>query len=239
MAHARERIIVRCATHTPRFETPMQRLLSILRRSAGRLTDLVLLWLVVRRVVASLRGRKAVDGRPSRAERNVLPSLLDRHPGVTAAPRRPIGLRSVPLDRIVGTVRHPSQNTRDFLPLPKLRGPNWRGRWQRITRAMDRLETLPPVDLVQVGDDYYIVDGHNRVAAARQAGGIEVDADVTQLVIPGVTQPGQARFDAASLIGTDEIRQAARGRQSRAVQKRDPIEDISRRELADDRGDHR
>ncbi len=86
---------------------------------------------------------------------------------------------------------------------------------------MDRLETLPAVDLVQVGDDYYVVDGHNRVAAARKAGGIEVDADVTQLLIPGVTQPGQARFDAASLIGTDEIRQAARGRQARAVPKRD------------------
>jgi hypothetical protein len=214
-------------------------LLSLLRRSVGRLTDLVLLWLVVGRVRDVLNRRKGAGSRPSRTERNLLPSLLDRYPGATAAPRRPVGLRSVPLDRIVGTVRHPSQTTADFLPLRKLRGPNWRGRWQRITRAMDRLETLPPVDLVQVGDDYYIVDGHNRVAAARQAGGVEVDADVTQLLIPGVTQPGQARFDASSLIGTDEIRQAARGRQARAVPKRDPIEDVPRRDLVDDRGDHR
>jgi len=217
----------------------MQRLFQFLRRSAGRLTDLVLVWLVFGRVRDAVRRRKSAAGRRSRAERGVLPSLLDRYPGVTAAPRRPVGLRSVPLDRIVGTLRHPSQNTADFLPLPKLRGTNWRGRWQRITRAMDRLETLPPVDLVQVGDDYYVVDGHNRVAAATQAGGVEVDADVTQLLIPGVTQPGQARFDAASLIGTDEIRQAARGRQARAVPRRDPIEDVSRRELADDPGDHR
>lgn len=217
----------------------MQRLFQFLRRSAGRLADLVLLWLVFGRVRDAVRRRRTAGGWSSRAERDVLPSLLDRYPAVTAAPRRPVGLRSVPLDRIVGTMRHPSQNTADFLPLAKLRGPNWRGRWQRITRAMDRLETLPPVDLVQVGDDYYVVDGHNRVAAARQAGGIEVDADVTQLLIPGVTQPGQARFDAASLIGTDEIRQAARGRQARAVQKRDPIEEVSRRELADDPGDHR
>ena len=217
----------------------MQRTFHFLRRSAGRLTDLVLLWLVVGRVRDALRRRQATGGRPSRADRDMLPSLLDRYPGATAAPRRPVGLRSVPLDRIVGTMRHPSQTTADFLPLAKLRGANWRGRWQRITRAMDRLETLPPVDLVQVGDDYYIVDGHNRVAAARQVGGVEVDADVTQLLIPGVTQPGQARFDAASLIGTDEIRQAARGRQARAVQKRDAIENVPRRELADDPGDHR
>lgn len=217
----------------------MQRPFHFLRRSAGRLADLLLLVLLFDRVREAVRRRRAGGGGKQRAERDVLPSLLDRYPAATAAPRRPIGLRSVPLDRIVGTMRRPSQNTADFLPLPRLRGANWRGRWQRITRAMDRLETLPPVDLVQVGEDYYVVDGHNRVAAALLAGGIEIDADVTQLLIPGVTQPGQARFDASSLIGTDEIRQAAAGRQARAVQKRDAIEGVSRRELADDSGEHR
>lgn len=218
----------------------MPRLFHFLRRFGGRLTDLFLLFFVVRRARDVLRRRKTSDDRPRRAERDVLPSLLDRYPGATAAPRRPIGLRSVPLDRVVGTMRRPSQNTADFLPLPRLRGANWLGRWQRITRAMDRLETLPPVDLVQVGDDYYVVDGHNRVAAARRAGGLEVDADVTQLLIRGVTQPGQARFDASSLIGTDEIRQAARGgRKGRAIPTRDAIEDIPRRELENDAGEHR
>ena len=217
----------------------MQRFFRFLRRSAGRLTDLLLLVLLFGRVRGALRRRKTGAGRQRRTERDVLPSLLDRYPGATAAPRRPVGLRSVPLDRIVGTMRHPSQNTADFLPLPRLRGANWRGRWQRITQALDRLETLPPIDLVQVGDEYYVVDGHNRVAAALQAGGVEIDADVTQLLIPGVTQPGQARFDASSLIGTDEIRQAARGRKGRTIPKRDAIEDLPRRELEDDTGEHR
>ena len=217
----------------------MQRFFRFLRRSAGRLTDLLLLVLLFGRVRGALRRRKTGAGRQRRTERDVLPSLLDRYPGATAAPRRPVGLRSVPLDRIVGTMRHPSQNTADFLPLPRLRGANWRGRWQRITQALDRLETLPPIDLVQVGDEYYVVDGHNRVAAALQAGGVEIDADVTQLLIPGVTQPGQARFDASSLIGTDEIRQAARGRKGRTIPTRDAIEDLPRRELEDDTGEHR
>lgn len=217
----------------------MRRLLNLIRRSAGRLADLVVLMLLAGRVREALQRRASAASRQRRAEREVLPSLLDLFPTATAAPRRPIGLRSVPLDRIVGTVRHPSQNTADFLPLRRLRGANWLGRWQRITRAIDRLETLPPVELVQVGDDYYVVDGHNRVAAALQAGGLELDADVTQLLIPGVTQPGQATFDASSLIGTDEVRQAAQGRQSRTVQRRHAIEDVSRRELADDPDEQR
>ena len=170
MAHAREGIIVRCATRTASIRNPHATRLQLCP-TVGRPPDRPRPpGAPARGRAAAWRRRRADAGGRRRAERDVLPSLLDRYPGATAAPRRPIGLRSVPLDRIVGTMRHPSQNTADFLPLPKLRGANWRGRWQRITRAIDRLETLPPVDLVQVGDDYYVVDGHNRVAAARQGG---------------------------------------------------------------------
>ena len=120
--------------------------------------------------------------------------------------------------------------------MPDLRGKNWEARWQRINRAMDRLETLPAVELVQVGDDYYVADGHNRVAAARQAGAVEIDADVTQLVLPGVTHPGQATLDASSLAGASQVRQAAAGRQSRTVEQRDALDEVSRHDLlrADD-----
>jgi hypothetical protein len=203
----------------------------------------MLAWLLARAsvtlVLAALAGR-AWDAWKRRgrrvAARELLPSLYDVHPGASTAPRRRIGLRAVPIDRIVGTLRNPSQNTADFRPLPRLRGRNWEARWQRITRAMDRLETLPAIELVQVGDDYYVADGHNRVAAARRVGAVEIDADVTQLVLPGVTSPGQATLDASSLVGTTQVRQAAAGRQSRTVEQRDAVDEVSRHDLlrADD-----
>ena len=176
------------------------------------------------------RGRAGAARR--RAETELLPSLYDLHPAATTAPRRTLGLKTVPIDRIVGTLRHPSQNTADFRPLPRLRGRNWSARWQRINRAMDRLETLPPVELVQVGDDYYVADGHNRVAAARQAGAVDVDADVTQLVLPGVTQPGQATLDRQQprRRGGAAPGRAA-GRHSRTVEHRDASDEVSRRDL--------
>jgi hypothetical protein len=206
-------------------------LLAALRGFAGRLLQVALLVAVVGRVRGALRKRREEAAELRRSERQVLPSIYDRYPGVGAAPRRRVGLRSVPLDRIVGTMRHPSQNTADFLPLPNLRGANWKSRWQRITRATERMERLPPVELVQAGDDYFVVDGHNRIAAASRAGALEIDADVTQLLLPGITRPGQATLDASSLIGADEVRQAAQGRLSRTVEQRSAAEDLSRREL--------
>ncbi len=183
-------------------------------------------------VIARLRRwrQHAMGGRAA----SRLPSLYDRYPGIATAPRRAVGVRSVPLDRIVGTMRHPSQNTADFLPLPRLRGANWRARWQRINRAMDLLTTLPPLELVQVGDDYYVVDGHNRVAAARRVDAVEIDADVTQLLLPGVTRPRQAMVDASRLAGTQEVRQAASGRYSRTVEQRTAADGVSRQDLLRD-----
>jgi hypothetical protein len=164
-----------------------------------------------------------------------LPSLYDRHPRAGAAARRRRGLQVVALESIVGTVRHPSQNTTDFLPLPYLRGRNWSARWERIRDGTRKLSVLPAIDLVKVGDDYYVADGHNRVAAAKEVGAVTIDADVTELVLPGTTpseSPGQR--DASSLlIGADEVRQAASGRQSRTTEHRSNIDELSREELAD------
>jgi len=165
----------------------------------------------------------------------VLPSLYDRHPAAATALRRPRGLLIVPLDQIVGTTRHPSQNTADFLPLPGLRGRNWQGRWQRIRHAIDDLSVLPAVELVQVGDDYYVSDGHNRVAAAREAGAVAVDADVTELVLPGVERAADAETehsDAAQLLlGADELQAAAAGRQSRTAEHRPLVDELRREQL--------
>jgi hypothetical protein len=213
----------------------MQVLVSILRRLRRFLTSRLPLLLVAGGVLARAwrawqRGRAGGRGRGD--QRAVLPSIQDRYPQAGSAPRRRVGLRSVALDQIVGTMRHPSQNTADFLPLPRLRGENWRARWQRITRAMDHLVSLPPVDLVQVGDEYYVTDGHNRVAAALEAGGVEIDADVTQLVLPGITQPGQAKLDRSSLIGAEEMRRAGQGRHSRTVSPRPVEELVTRQDLA-------
>jgi hypothetical protein len=161
--------------------------------------------------------------------------LYDRHPDAAAATRRALGLQEVPLDRIVGTVRHPTQNTSDFLPLPVLRGRNWEARWQRLLKAVDALQTLPPVELMKVGDEYYVVDGHNRVAAAQRAGQVAIDADVTELLLLGAdAAPGQHQHEPDAhtlLLGADEVREAVVGRQSRTAERRSRVDSLRREEL--------
>jgi hypothetical protein len=168
--------------------------------------------------------------------RDPLPSLYDAYPRASQATRHPRGVRVVALDDVVGTVRHPTQNTADFLPLPQLRGRNWMARWHRIQDATRRLAVLPPVDLLKVGDAYYVLDGHNRVAAARQAGAVAIDADVVELQLPGVaTSHDQRRGETStSMMGSQEVREAASGRQSRTVERRSTTDSLRREELLED-----
>jgi hypothetical protein len=112
-----------------------------------------------------------------------LPSLYDVHPDARNASPRELGMRFVRIEDVVGTaVSGIAQRGSDFLPLRPFRGANWEGRWQRINGAVERLESLPPVDLVKFAGEYWVLDGHNRVAATLYANGAGVDAVVTELV---------------------------------------------------------
>ena len=144
--------------------------------------------------------------------REPLPSLFDRYPDALSGSRHPRGVRVIPIERIVGTARHPSQTSPDFLPLPQLRGANWQSRWQRIQAATEQLAILPPIEVLQVGDEYWVVDGHNRIAAALRNGAAAMDADVTELLLHGAPAASHLGASQTSLLGSEELRQAGEGR---------------------------
>ena len=76
------------------------------------------------------------------------------------------GLQEIPLDSIVGSVGRYREFTRSFLP----RDDTIRERWKRIYAAAQGLRGLPPIEVYQVGDVYFIKDGNHRVSVARQMG---------------------------------------------------------------------
>jgi hypothetical protein len=121
-------------------------------------------------------------------------------------------MRFVPVEDIRGTaVAGAAQRGGDFLPLKPFRGQNWEGRWRRLRDANDKLQPLPPVDLIKYDGDYWVVDGHNRVAVTLYANGVGLDAMVTELVaLDG--QTSELPRNLLSYLGeTGEMRAAAQG----------------------------
>lgn len=89
----------------------------------------------------------------------------------------PLGLQTIPLDSIVGTVDRTRDFDRGFRPTT----PRVRGRWQRIAAAQRRGESFPPISVYRVGDLHFVRDGHHRVSVAKSLGREDIDAYVTQV----------------------------------------------------------
>jgi ParB/Sulfiredoxin domain len=86
------------------------------------------------------------------------------------------GIRSIPIDAIVGTVDRSKDFDRDFLP----RRPELRDRWKRVEQAFPAGD-FPPISVYEVDGRYFLIDGHHRVAIAKQRGMSHIDAEVIRL----------------------------------------------------------
>jgi hypothetical protein len=141
-----------------------------------------------------------------------LPSLLALHPEASALPVRSLGIQQVNVDEIAGTaVAGPDQRGSDFRPPPAFRSSNWQARWRRIRAAVANMESLPPVDLQKYAGRFWVVDGHNRIAAALYEGQVAVDAVVQELVPPGSPPPAERVSLAMEMAEGAAIRTAATG----------------------------
>jgi hypothetical protein len=88
-----------------------------------------------------------------------------------------VGLRTIPLDRVVGTVDSRRDFDRRFRPTSN----RVRERWERLALAQRRGESMPPIDVYKVGDLYFVKDGHHRVSIAIATGQKTIEAYVTEV----------------------------------------------------------
>ena len=102
------------------------------------------------------------------------------------------GVRSVPIERIVGSMDRPRDFDRGFRPRQR----HTAGRWQSVDRAHLEGKFLPPIELYQLGDVYFVKDGNHRVSVAREKGQQFIDAEVVE---------GHVRAPLRPEMTTDEL----------------------------------
>ncbi len=108
---------------------------------------------------------------------NQLLSFDEVKSGLGAVEQVYLGMRTVPVAKIVGSVGRHRDFDRAFLPSKEDLGV----RWKKIDQMMHRAEELPPISLYKIGDAYFVRDGNHRVSVARQRGVEMIDAEVIEL----------------------------------------------------------
>jgi hypothetical protein len=101
------------------------------------------------------------------------------------------GLQDIPIDAIAGSVGRCTDFTRSFLPLQD----SDQARWAKVKMAWNDLDGLPPIEVYQIGQVYFVLDGNHRVSVARQRGLHYLEAYVTELLTPVPLSPGDSPDD--------------------------------------------
>jgi hypothetical protein len=87
------------------------------------------------------------------------------------------GIMNVDINRIRGTQGKANEFDAEFNPTQE----RSRDRWINIAVEKMGGRELPPVELIQIGDIYYVRDGHHRISVSRSMGQSFIDAEITEL----------------------------------------------------------
>jgi hypothetical protein len=101
------------------------------------------------------------------------------------------GMRTVPIEKIVGSEGRYKDFNRKFLP----RHDKLMRRWMRVDMAHYQNVTLPPISLFEIGGVYFVRDGNHRVSVAKAQGAEFIDAEVISLSSEIVLSPSMSLPD--------------------------------------------
>ncbi|WP_372680591.1 Lrp/AsnC ligand binding domain-containing protein [Desulfosarcina sp.] len=88
------------------------------------------------------------------------------------------GICSVPLEQIVGSVGRYHDFDRQF----KIKDHVPPDRLISVKQALREGKSLPPVKLYKIKDEYYVLDGNHRIAAAKEFGRSDIMAKIVEFI---------------------------------------------------------
>ncbi|UCD78326.1 MAG: Lrp/AsnC ligand binding domain-containing protein [Desulfobacterales bacterium] len=118
------------------------------------------------------------NGRRQENESSEVKSFRDQQQKEAAFDHRDRGIRTVPLDRIVGSVGR----YKDFDSRFRFKSTVPSDRLEWIKTAMREGRSLGPVKLFEIKDEFYVLDGNHRIAAAKALGHDEILAHIEEFI---------------------------------------------------------
>jgi hypothetical protein len=113
---------------------------------------------------------------------------------------RSLGLQTIRLDTVVGTMDSTRNFDRHFRPTSS----RVRERWERLALAQRQGAPMPPIDVYRIGDLHFVKDGHHRVSIALATGQKTIDAYVIEVLtaVParGIRRRGDLLFKSYELM---------------------------------------
>lgn len=120
------------------------------------------------------RGKRNMFLQQLLGKQNQLRTLAKAKNGTKPIEKQGSKIVAVAIEKIVGSESRVHDFDKYFRPLVN----HTRDRWVSIAMARHQGINLPPVELIQVEDEYYVRDGHHRISVAKTFGQATIEAQV-------------------------------------------------------------
>jgi len=122
------------------------------------------------------------------------------------------GIQTVRIDKIIGSVSRCLDFDNNFSVKNIGNRQHILSKVESIKQTLQEGKPVPAVYLYKMDDEYYVVDGHHRIAAAKEAGQKFIDAHIIEYLPPGNTRKGlltrkRIEFEFETGLGDIELSQ--------------------------------
>ena len=119
-----------------------------------------------------------------------LPVLENKVPNLAQLSRLSLGVMTIPLDRVVGSV---SQGrafafTENFLPILD-GGSEFAAKWDRLYESVEAEGVNMPITALEYMGLYYVIEGNKRVSVMKAMEAEDIEADVTRVLPEHTNDP--------------------------------------------------
>ena len=119
-----------------------------------------------------------------------LPVLEERVPALSSLSRLSLGIMTIPLDRVIGSVsRGRSYAFADgFMPILE-GGSEFASKWEQLCESVESQGVNQPITVLEYMGYYYVIEGNKRASVMKYLDSRDIEADVTRVYPPMSDDP--------------------------------------------------
>lgn len=124
-----------------------------------------------------------------------LPVLEDRVPNLSQLSRLSLGIQSIPLDRVIGSVSQGRSYafSEGFLPILEV-GSEFASKWEQLCESVESEGVNQPITVLEYLGYYYVIEGNKRTSVMKFLNARDIEADVTRVFPPRSADPAVVSY---------------------------------------------
>ena len=119
-----------------------------------------------------------------------LPVLEDKVPNLSQLSRLSLGILTIPLNRVIGSVSQGRSYafSEGFLPILE-GGSEFASKWERLCESVEAEGVNQPITVLEYLGYYYVIEGNKRTSVMKFLNATDIEADVTRVYPPKSDDP--------------------------------------------------